>query len=306
MKNVFSNSQLSHVWANQSQDSGRSGSMFFEENKIYSYGMHYLAAQIHTHKGVQYALVRSDTYSNATSGHLSAINDALTGLMPYFRVPNVFNPKEAVKYLDEQSKSSIATALGRKRIESNDVIKWALERIKDTYKEANEMRRLLGMAEKQPSKKDLSAVKTHLEFRLKRYKELNTPAAIAKKAALVARQKELKAAKLLLLEKENIEKFRSGERINLGSLPYELLRIQGDEVVTSRGAAVPLRAAISMLKDIVNNKSLENAAIGSFTLNEVVEQPDGVKVIRIGCHRILLSEAIAVLGNKTTHLKVVA
>ena len=42
MKKVFTNTEIVHVFAQQSQSEGRSGSMFFKDTKIYSYGYHYL------------------------------------------------------------------------------------------------------------------------------------------------------------------------------------------------------------------------------------------------------------------------
>ena len=59
MKNVFNNRQLAHVWANQSQDTGRNanGSMFFESDTIYSYGRHYAMARIYKRNESQKTLV---------------------------------------------------------------------------------------------------------------------------------------------------------------------------------------------------------------------------------------------------------
>ena len=47
MKTVFTNSEIVHVFNEQNQNDGRTsnGSMYFYNNKIYSYGSHYLLAQ---------------------------------------------------------------------------------------------------------------------------------------------------------------------------------------------------------------------------------------------------------------------
>ena len=46
MKTVFNNSEVCHVFAQQEQEYGRSGNIFFEGKKIYSYGYHYLMGNI--------------------------------------------------------------------------------------------------------------------------------------------------------------------------------------------------------------------------------------------------------------------
>ena len=50
MKNIFTNSELAHTYANQSQQSGRnsSGSFYFDGKAIYSYGRHFPIANIVT------------------------------------------------------------------------------------------------------------------------------------------------------------------------------------------------------------------------------------------------------------------
>ena len=88
MKKVFqSNSELSKVFANQTQTLGRSNSMFFEHQIIYSYGYHYEIAKIvYTDKGKDIAFINSNGFSNTTAKHTSHV---LVGLSDkkYFYVP---------------------------------------------------------------------------------------------------------------------------------------------------------------------------------------------------------------------------
>jgi len=84
--------------------------------------------------------------------------------------------------------------------------------------------------------------------------------------------------------------------INL-SPKYDLLRVKGNKVETSRGADVPLDHAIRLLKMILKNEAKKGERVGLFTLGEVKDDPKGDKTICIGCHKILLSEAKKVLGT---------
>lgn len=67
---VFANSMVAHVWAQQTQDFGRSsnGNFYFRGRKLYSYGSHYIAGYIMP-DGT--ALINGKSYSISTSGHVS-------------------------------------------------------------------------------------------------------------------------------------------------------------------------------------------------------------------------------------------
>lgn len=88
MKKVFqSNSELSKVFANQTQSLGRSNSMFFEHQIIYSYGYHYEIAKIvYTDKGQDIAFINSNSFSNTTAKHTNHVFRGLSD-KKYFYVP---------------------------------------------------------------------------------------------------------------------------------------------------------------------------------------------------------------------------
>jgi hypothetical protein len=301
-KLVFgSHSQLAHVWAQQTQASGKASRMFFENTRdIYSYGYHYLAARIHTVKGKQVALVRSDAYSTSTAKHLSEIRSALHGLMPYFCAEDVTDPRKAVKQLDREARERIGLALKRIKIETPADIKSEMQRIHEEFKVANKLRKLLGMAEKQPKRSDLDKVEKHLKFRLKRFKELNTPEQVERRAKQRAAREAAKQAALETQLAETIREFRKGNlsrSYQLGQLPYDILRVDNNDLVTSRGAVVPLREAKIVYCRLANGKDIRGLKVGEFTCLGVSTLPNGDKAIKIGCHNVLLSEAKAVLGE---------
>jgi len=77
MATVFDNAMTAHVFAQFSQESGRShnGNLFFEGRALYSYGRHYVAAYLApapgNPAGVGVALINADSYSVSTSRHVS-------------------------------------------------------------------------------------------------------------------------------------------------------------------------------------------------------------------------------------------
>lgn len=301
MKQVFTNDQLCHVWAQGTQASGRSDSMFFEGNKIYSYGKHYLAAEIHTSKsGKRIALVNSHKYSVTTSKHLSSIRNALVGLMEYFECPDPNDLKSAVKSFDNQALQTLLSTLKVSKVNSVSDLQFRERQISAAYGDVNCLRDFLGMVNIKPNKIMLNKAKKHLKSRLARYQELNTPEMIAKKELEKQKRDVLKVKKLQGELAESIQKFRDSKPFSqyyrLNELEYELLRIHNDILQTSRGAEVPLRAAKMLYKAVVAGKSILGAKVGNFTVVSVKDLGDD-KAIKIGCHTILLSEAKQVLGN---------
>lgn len=111
MKQVFNNSEVPHIWAQQSQPAGRNsnGSIYFEGATIYSYGRHFPMATI---EGNDVFLTKK-TYSNSTAKHLSKTWRAVShkNIIHCFDVPLKHN---ANKPLNKQElftthESNIAT-----------------------------------------------------------------------------------------------------------------------------------------------------------------------------------------------------
>jgi len=89
MKTVFSNSMLAHVWAQQSQPFGRSGSMKFDGTVIYSYCTPIAAFAPGSTLGRRVVLVTSERYSKTTSSkHMPEVHRAIRGTTSYV-VPDV-------------------------------------------------------------------------------------------------------------------------------------------------------------------------------------------------------------------------
>ena len=90
MKTVFSsNSELSKVWANQTQQRGRASNMFFDGETIYSYGHHYQIAHfIDAPNGQKVCFINSNGFSNSTAKHTNHVlrsipKDILTFYVPF-------------------------------------------------------------------------------------------------------------------------------------------------------------------------------------------------------------------------------
>lgn len=117
VKQVFPYPQLAHIWAQQTQEHGRSpkGQMYFHGDTIYSYGRHYPIARFTdaTLDGQRVVLFNEEKNSNTTERHKDFVRNALNGLpVRVFTVPRVdaisaFHPDNA-RYLRDRFDSHVA------------------------------------------------------------------------------------------------------------------------------------------------------------------------------------------------------
>lgn len=303
MKEAFgSHTQLCHVWAQQTQPAGHTKNLYFLNfTDLYSYGGHYLAAKIHTTKqGQPYALIRSDSYSNSTSKHLNHAARAVRGLMEYWYVPNVekIDSVENFNHFNDRVINEVDETLRATKVRYKEDIQHYLNSIDDMVNDANEFFKFADLPLISVPQDILDLVREHLEYRLKRYEELNTPEHRAKLEADKIKREERKAEKEREKKALEIQEWRDGKRsVIYGRSFYDLLRVQGNEVKTTSGASVPLSHALRLLSMIEKGTVRAGERIGHFTYESSTDSEwEDDKIIKIGCHKIKLSEAQSVLA----------
>lgn len=294
MKTVFSShSEVCHIWAQQKQQSGRAGNIFFEGDSIYSYGTHYKAARFVRPNVV---FINSTNYSVSTQKHLSLIKRAIPGGITEFYTKNPdYHPIDVYnEYLQKLNSECINQDFSRKKVDS---IRWAIGESNNLLDKMKSIKSVFNL--------DLDIVadlaflwnwqdkcKSLISEKEKRAAELDkrTPEQKAKDAEkrelYKQRREEKKQRELAAKHKVAIE-----EWLNFGrySLPYEIkkvyLRQGGNMVQTSKGAQVPVNAAYRLYKDITNSQFKPNEELGNYTTRSW----DG-KTLVIGCHQIELDE----------------
>lgn len=287
----FDNKQLCHIWSEEKQSHGKGSNLFFEGASIYSYGKHYLAGMIHTNrKGKKLVLVNAERYSVTTRKHTSYIVSALSGKLNYVFVSDPGNLKapDNIKGLKKALEEAYLDAEKKRIIKGSWSIEYPLDHIQRALDDLNNYLVFIGRKPVKRDAKRINAIKKHLADKFKRFQALNTPEAIAKRKALKQARLEAKNEKAIL-------DFRQGKSANL-SLPFDLLRVDGSEVVTSRGARVPLDQAKSVLNKFLASQPIEGETIGNFSVTSVSDN-NGKPVIKIGCHNVTLEEAVSVLGG---------
>lgn len=286
IKRVFSTAdQVLHIWANQSQDSARCSNVFFEGNKVYSYGYHYELGRIVTHKGKKVALINDKGYSVTTSGHISSAIHAASHLIV------VCSPEldviKGMKHERQDLVDAFAQLLRRKKYWSSETGFKSLY-ISEQIDSFNSKCKALKLSKLQfkPTKTQINAVNEHIKARIKREVELKALRTNPEYQSELQAKREAKFAR-------EIPNWRAGGKLTnqVRNLNPQIIRVKGDTVETSRGANVPLSHALRLLRIVDAGEAKQGERIGHFTLSSVAAD-----TVRIGCHTISIAEARAVLA----------
>jgi hypothetical protein len=275
MKTRFTSDEIAHVWANASAPHGKSpGAMSFEGDIFYSYNTA-IARRI-THKGETAIVVNDRHFSNSTVKHQSHVRRALVGQPFHFSAGmNTrldVTGEELFAYALEQAAEQKALAdKARTRKDAH------LGRSGEWLEEARRVSEFFGLRKKVDS------------------------ASIDRLAAARARAEKQQQKARAKLQKEREEKARELLALWLAGDPevqtyslYELptqFRIEGEELVSTRGARVPLADAERAIRFALARREKgwrengETCPVGGYRLNSITA--DGVVA---GCHRIAWPE----------------
>lgn len=266
---MMNNSQVAHLWASKNKQSARGSSFYFDGDTIYSYGSHFPIAR-HC-KGV--VLFTTRTYSKSTGRHISLTRRAARHIETY----HVDDVRREPSGRDLKSyKERIKVLVGIIKSKKNP--KWDVSAVIALTAEANQFCQKFGFTTKfnlpaeldeWVAKGEAWEVKRAERDKLKHQRDLD-------RAAVV------------------IEQWKSGAAVRIPSLVhYIYLRVEGEELVTSHGARVPvlqgkkalLFARVHRLIGGWVSQGNDPFGVGSFQLNEVTDHH-----VKIGCHTILWDE----------------
>lgn len=292
-KEKFKNyEELAHYWANNDcEGSGRTydGRVFFNHDKIYSYGYHFCIAQkVRDKKGnVVFVAFNSKTYSNTTTKHQSAVRRAL--FQDVLAIPNAYpydNRESFAEHCAQSAKNALVSqGRARKNKETYQSLASGQIAIWHTYcllmKQAGKKVCKLTKAQKLvlgTENVDLEAVREAEE------KAIKKAVADKKKRAKLLHEQELKI----------LADWKAGKREELPYLQtiYEtVLRINGENVETSRNAAVTVQSAKTLWKMIEDGRDVKGHTIDGYTVISM----NGV--LKVGCHVIDKSEVERIGGE---------
>lgn len=316
VKKVFNRfDEITHLWANQTQEEARCGNGFFEGEIIYSFGRHFPIARIYTDKkGNKTVFFTTQGYSSTTSKHIYSTWNACSHL-PRLQMHTVIQHDVTFGEMTYQHRQNISSfvlnikssinrfksARENKKYALSDLSSF-VKRFDDyvTFFELNskidsDTKSLIVVAKSDKWQKEIE------EYEKKKAQRLADPKLQEKreKARKYREEKELK------LNAEQIEKWRNFEahrpyiqkrRYNYfnNSRP-DLMRYNAEKerIETSQGVQIPIELAhrfYRYIKIVLERGSCIGAEtcqyqIAGYTVQEITNEH-----IKVGCHRITQTE----------------
>lgn len=268
MKTVYNNSHdVIHLFAQQTQPHAKSTNVFFYNDKIYSYGYHYLLASfIENKKGEKAILINNTGYSRTTSKHISAMIQASRQYRQFYKTHIdkyiLINTLEDLKKKILKAKKPFLYTAEAQHLEKKylEFCEFMSQKIDKDLKKAFQFfhNNAADMAE--IYKKDIEK---------------------AEKARIKAEKARIKAEKIK--DAENLDKFMNYEisyyRFYSGE---DFIRISqdGQFIETSQKVKIPIESAKILYKMIQSGKDIKGYKIEGFTVISI----NGT--LKIGCHHI--------------------
>lgn len=292
----MNNSQVAHLWANQSKPRGSGSNFFFEGDTIYSYGRHFPIARLYPDKRA--VLFTTKSYSMTTAQHKGRVRRAIPPKYQVIEVPDVWakRPEEHAGNLAE-IKNQIDGLIPKfyRAVKYPDSYKEQIDNLTATYNTY----RATFYRKARPISVNLDGPKAKKQFAL-----------IEAERKEKAQNKRNKAKLCAGLVDGWVNAWRTcAERPELPAgitsfdlndaaerkYPGQLLRVKGDTIETSKGASFPIshaRHAWAMIKACHDNKKPfepngHTLHVGNFAVDKIDENGD----TWAGCHFIRYQEA---------------
>jgi hypothetical protein len=271
MKKVFTNQEIAHVFCQQSQNNGRSNSMFFEGNKIYSYGYHYLLGEFIDRNTI---VINDEGYSQTTSKHIGLLASASSHLRQFYKTTTDI---DIVHETINDCLKKMSTVRTKQAVYLNGIY--------DNYAKLNDF---LDYTNKKLLKDD--AVKYREIKKIIKKLDVDKDAILAEVSIKEKAKREKEKAKL----QEHLTEWRNNERANFYGLKESYLRMSQDgaNVETSKGVRIEVDKARLLYRLIHSGKDIVGYKLDYYT---VIGIKDGV--LKIGCHNIPMNE-VEMIGSK--------
>ncbi len=295
-KYVFDTGEIPHLWAHRTQEEARNrqGNLYFTGDTIYSYGSHFpVARHVTNDAGERAVLFTTATYSVTTSSHCSAVRSAIPSGIRVFHVPNVCHGRysgsdltaddHACNLADdaERIEKHVVTSA---RARSSYAKTWNTQHAGHLRDQAFAYCAFFGLPV--PNIPEVPEIDCDALTAICKRE--------AKRAAEKAEQTKREPAAAIVRQQQLITKWRAGQYSScLYDVPA-MLRIDGDEVQTSRGAPFPIshaKRALAFIRKVRESgqayvRNGRTIHLGPYALDRI--EPDGA--VKAGCHVVSWEE----------------
>ena len=273
MKKVFQNtSEVVHVFAQQSQWQGRnqSGSIYFYDNKIYSYGSHYLLGEFINDETI---IINDFGYSVTTSKHINELINATSQYNQFY------TSSIDIKYVQTEINAFLKCLTNARKPEiyisninklETNLTKW-VEYCKDN---------------KISHKYKLNKSDYNYKKIVKIANSLLTPQTIEKLKAKGKKDAAKQKAKDKRELKIKLDKFNAYkiDRFKIGQFDYLRLSENSQFVETSQNIRIEKSEAKKLYFAIKRKVDIKGQRIGYYTVNKIDN-----KALTVGCHKICIN-----------------
>ena len=264
MKNVFTNSELAHKYAEQSQNEGRGsgGSFFFRGRVLYSYGSHFPICKFMETSGERVLLFTTRSYSNTTSKHVQLARNATSHIKKiYCANPEASHEDNFKAWINSAKISALKLAKAKKPEIYLNELNW-------TAREASKYADFFGINVPE-TLQTLVNMKDKAEYKEYAKKQAEET---AKEAQRIIKERKKKF-------KESFKKWLSCEIPYLYErLGFDFLRLNDDRIETTQGVKIPIELAKRLYINIKTGTIKEGDKLLNYTIDKVGAQ------IKIGCH----------------------
>lgn len=299
MKTIFTNDQCVHVYAQQTQEEGKTGNgnIFFKDKVIYSYGYHFPMACFIDQNTI---VINDDSYSISTSQHQGSLRSAVSHVQNKIYV-DTFMIKKVVDAVNYNNDFKL-TKFDKDQIEKN-----ALNKVDDFIRSAAKRRAAhLLQEDLNNARRELETVFDVLKLfnrkpSVKIQNKLNSLKNDSDNDELMEKTKEkLERIKQTIISSANeqLKKWRKGE---INSISYKYrdfvdteLKVFDDHILTSEGAQFPLedaKRAFTIVRKAKergahydrkcsNNETPDSFKLGFYTIDKITSAGH----VRAGCH----------------------
>ena len=262
MKTVFTNSEIVHAFNLQNQTHGRTsnGSMYFRDNKIYSYGSHYLLGEFIDKETI---IINNKGYSVTTSKHISLLTGATRDKRQFFKTD--IEPELVLSEL-----KNLFKLLSNTRLKA-DYYTTTINNLFERYFSYVDFKK------PKKSKEHRQIVKLYKSFTENTENLLE----VIKEQTRKDKEKKLKEVK------KKLKKWRTFETSWLSNQTNkDFLRIDkaNNIIETSQGVKIPIEEGKRLLK-LIDLKKIVGARIDN---KYIVNAFNGL--LKVGCHNIELKE----------------
>lgn len=266
MRKVFTNTEIVHVFAQQSQSEGRSSSMFFKDTKIYSYGYHYLLGEFIDSDAI---VINNVGYSVTTGKHISLLSRATSHKKRFFK-RNV--DVDIVHSRVTEALKLMSTARTKKGYYFDEIYN-ALANLND-YLEYTNTKEKLGYGDA-IKYKEICEIVSRLDA--------DKDGIMAEIADIEKKRREREKAK----SQAELVEWRNHERRNVYRLSKTYLRLSqdGESVETTKGVRIERDKARVLYKLIKAGKDINGFKLDYYTVIGVKDN-----TLKIGCHDIPMTE----------------